>query len=132
MKSIRSFILIAIGMMVFTVTGATHSNREQKQKTELVKGLTAQTYDVCVNDYQVVSVITDSTNFTSSKAQNVCNETFVLNPKLIVYDVGWCTRKKEQALSNINDKKPNLRINYKKSNPYAKHRIRGVRKGYNC
>lgn len=94
MKSIRMFSLIAIGMMVFTVTGATHSNREQKQKPEYVTGFSSQMYDVCVNDYQVASVLMDVT--AKPNDNNVVQFKNVIDPVTylaIITDVGWSTYK---------------------------------------
>ena len=99
MKSIRSLFMIAIGMMVFTATAHT-AKLEQKQKTELFKGFTTEINTVCVNDYQVATVLTDVTAEASD--MNVVqfeNVTESYNHLAIVADVGC--RKAKQRFSNI-------------------------------
>ena len=102
MKSIRSLFMIAIGMMVFTATAHT-AKLEQKQKTEFVAEVSSQAYDVCVNDYQVASVLTDVTAEQSD--MNVVqfeNVTESYNHLAIIADVGW--RNSKQRFSNIQNK----------------------------
>ena len=98
MKTIRSFIFIAIGMMALTVTGATHSNLEQKQKTELVNELTAQTYDVCVNFYQVAFVFTDVVKTNEVNVMEFKNVTIYLNYLSNVSYVVWQSSKPANKL----------------------------------
>ena len=112
MKSIRSLVLIAIGMMAFTVT-ATTAKPEQKQKTELVKELALPAYEVSVvNEIKVVSVVLDAQT-NSKEAQTFKN---VNDPQAfyaIIKDVGWRSQKgnttkmayKEKFLDNYNKEK---------------------------
>ena len=89
MKSINKFILIAIGMMVFTATANTTAKSEQKQKTELVKDYTFLSNEVnVVNETKVITVVSDAKN-ESIKSQDL---KFVNEPKTsftIIKDVGW-------------------------------------------
>lgn len=56
MKSIRTFILIAIGMLAFTGLAKTTANLEQKQKVELSIGVSTDTYQLqVVNKFSVFS-----------------------------------------------------------------------------
>lgn len=112
MKSIRSLVLIAIGMMVFTVT-ATTAKPEQKQKAELVKELSLPAYEVnVVNEIKVVSVVLDAQ--TKSKEAQTFKK--VNDPQTfyaIIKDVGWRSQKgnttkiayKEKYLDKYNKEK---------------------------
>jgi hypothetical protein len=102
MKSIRSLFMLVIGMMAFTATAHT-AKLEQKQKTEYLAEVSSQAYDVCVKDYQVVSVLTDVTAEPNDiKVVQFKNVTESFNYLAIVADVGW--RKSKQRFSNIQNK----------------------------
>lgn len=98
MKSIRSFILIAIGMMVFTVTGATHANREQKPKVELLKEQMPFVISASVNDYQAKSELTDVAKANDINVVQLKNVIESFNFLAIVPDVGWQSYQKNYNL----------------------------------
>lgn len=57
MKSIHSLFMIAIGMMVFTVTASTTAKLEQKQRVESVNGFEVQKdYSQVVNVFKEVQI----------------------------------------------------------------------------
>jgi len=104
MKSIRSFIMIAVCMAVFTSKATTTASMEQKQKTEFVKDFKIQTYDVSVvNEFNVVSVYSETNVFRIES-----NPVQIYNVNL---DVGLINS--EQKFSSI-DYKEKLLKNYNK------------------
>ena len=98
MKAIRSLFMIAIGMMVFTAT-ATTAKLEQKQKSELVKQVTAPTNAVVVNEFQAVSIKTDVAKSNDINVVQLETVTYPVNYLAIVTDVGW--RSLRQLNKNI-------------------------------
>ena len=129
MKSIRSFILIAIGMIALTATAHT-AKLEQKQKAELVKGFTTEINAVSVNDYQVAPVLTDVAKANDIDVLQFKNVTDPGTYLAIITDVGWRSSKqrftnipyKEKLLGNSkNDLKfcKNQKQNRIRENPFA-------------
>lgn len=89
MKSIRTFILMAIGMIAFTATANTTAKLEQKQKVESVNGFQVhQDYSQVVNVFKEIQISQE--NFVLSvKVMNlkrIVNET---NSYTVSLDVGW-------------------------------------------
>lgn len=105
MKSIRSLCLIAIGMMVFTVT-ATTAKPEQKQKAELVKEFSLPTYEVSVvSEIKVVSVVVDAQT-QSNKAQALKTSNEPESLYAIIKDVGWRSPKGNTITNTLKEKFP--------------------------
>jgi hypothetical protein len=89
MKSIRSLFMIAIGMMVFTVTASTTAKLEQKQKVEQVNG-----FDIHKDYSQVVNVfkeiqISQEIFAVEGKVLNLKKTVNELNSFTVSKDVGW-------------------------------------------
>ena len=92
MKSIRSLIMIAICMIVFTSTAVT-AKTEQKSQCEFVKDISPVAVAVfTANDYNLISVIADATIKTEFKAKS-----FEVKQPIISEatndDVGWQSKK---------------------------------------
>lgn len=108
MKSILSFILIAIGMLAFTVTASTTAKLEQKQKVESVNGFDIhQDYSQVVNIFQEIQIsqevsalVCESTNF--KKVDKPAN--FYTVSK----DVGW----RSSQMIKYTIQKEKLPLNY--------------------
>lgn len=90
MKSIRTFILIAIGMLAFTGTAKTTANLEQSQKVELVKD-----YSFTINEQKVVDVF-QSINLSqvavivTTDSLNLKQISRILKFYQSTKEVGWC------------------------------------------
>ncbi len=113
MKSIHSFILIAVCMIAFTAT-ATTAKLEQKQKAELVQEYTFLANAVSVvNDYQIATAVAEAKNFVSNEAHVfvIVKESITFND--IVIDVGY-SDSKQLFLQEIYQKE--LLSNYNKEN----------------
>lgn len=121
MKSMNRFIMLIIGMMVFTATAHT-AKLEQKQKTELVKDYTI-TKTECVNE-----VFTPVFTCVSLKNNNVKVIVFANDPLTyfaIITDVGW--RNFQRQTKNIAYKEKlldSLKSNSIKNSLVQVHRIR--------
>lgn len=114
MKSIRSLIMIAVCMTVFTCMATTTATTEHKQTTELVKELTFQANAVSVvNDYQIVSVQADAaTDFVGASAPFVANENLLITLSPHSADVGWIGNHKGQAFIKNYRQKRNQKYQY--------------------
>ncbi len=88
MKSIRSLIMIAICMIVFTSTAVT-AKTEQKSQCEFVKDISpVATAVFTANDYSVVSVYADATIKTEFKVKSF-EQNEPITYLAIITDVGW-------------------------------------------
>lgn len=106
MKSIRSLFMIAIGMMLFTVTANTTAKLEQKQNTELVKEFTVPAYEVSVvNETKVVSVVID-TQINSIEDQTSKTASEPESSYSIIKDVGWRSQKGNTTTNELKEKYP--------------------------
>lgn len=87
MKPIKMFVILLIGMISLTVTGATFTNPEQKQKTEFTEFFDFQ--DLVVVDYGSATDFIfngDSTELLSVQRMKVKAFDFVL-PSLYKVDI---------------------------------------------
>ena len=108
MKSIRSFILIAIGMLAFTVTASTTAKLEHKQKVEQVNGFNIhQDYSQVVNVFQEIQ-ISQEASALACESTNFKKVDKVANFYTVSKDIGW------RSLDTINYtiQKEKLPLNY--------------------
>ena len=115
MKSIRSFILIAIGMLAFTVTTSTTAKLEHKQKAELVNGFEIhKDYSQVVNIFQEIQISQEASALVG-EARNFKRTVNELNSYTISQDVGWRSSKtinyiiqnEKLSLNYLTNKSPN-------------------------
>ena len=98
MKSIRSLIMIAICMIVFTSPAVT-AKTEQKSQCEFVKDISpVATAVFTANDYNLVSVFADATIKTEFKVKSF-EPKEPLTCLAIITDVGW--RSSNQLFNKI-------------------------------
>jgi hypothetical protein len=114
--------MLVIGMIAFTVTGATHTNREQKQKTEFAKSISQLANNVIVlQDYQVAGIKTEA---TSEKEVSVKYTTNVkpISKLEAIKDVGWYRTNTYiyTRIFNYSDTliKQNIDVGYQSSNQF--------------
>ncbi len=95
MKSIRTFILIAIGMLAFTGSANTTADLGQKQKVDLVTECTTpMIQSQVVNVFQSINLI--QTVFITVEGLNFKKAKDVVNFYTVSKDVGW----QESKLNN--------------------------------
>lgn len=108
MKSIRSLFMIAIGMMVFTVTASTTAKLEQKQKVESVNGFEVQKdYSQVVNVFKEVQ-ISQEVSFLETRVVRLNKVENELKSYTVSRDVGW---RSSQTINNTIQKEK-LPLNY--------------------